>query len=212
MLAGPRLRCSLRDERNSSVFLIGEASLATERAAALQAAQSSSWCEDIAAAMHRAWSCDASVSARGALGQAVGAAPVAGMSLSMASSSIPRCTLGAPIYRLRSSQIERCHPRRGKWTADPGERVQLGPHGWDLAGEGEVSPSAAPPHCHTSCRATLQRPARPPPAEVLTLWPRGSLIYLVLSSRADGALAWLGARPTLRTTYSNHTTHPAQTT
>ena len=139
MLAGPRLRCSLRDERNSSVFLIGEASLATERAAALQAAQSSSWCEDIAAAMHRAWSCDASVSARGALGQAVGAAPVAGMSLSMASSSIPRCTLGAPIYRLRSSQIERCHPRRGKWTADPGERVQLGPHGWDLAGEGEVS-------------------------------------------------------------------------
>ena len=211
MLAGPRLRCSLRDERNSSVFLIGEASLATERAAALQAAQSSSWCEDIAAAMHRAWSCDASVSARGALGQAVGAAPVAGMSLSMAS-SIPRCTLGAPIYRLRSSQIERCHPRRGKWTADPGERVQLGPHGWDLAGEGEVSPSAAPPHCHTSCRATLQRPARPPPAEVLTLWPRGSLIYLVLSSRADGALAWLGARPTLRTTYSNHTTHPAQTT
>ena len=80
MLAGPRLRCSLRDERNSSVFLIGEASLATERAAALQAAQSSSWCEDIAAAMHRAWSCDASVSARGALGQAVGAAPVAGMS------------------------------------------------------------------------------------------------------------------------------------
>ena len=191
MLAGPRLRCSLRDERNSSVFLIGEASLATERAAALQVAQSSSWCEDIAAAMHRAWSCDASVSARGALGQAVGAAPVAGMSLSMAS-SIPRCTLGAPIYRLRSSQIERCHPRRGKGRAESGKKVQLGPHGWDLAGEAEVSPwSAAPPHCLTSCRATLQRPARPPPAEVLTLCARGS-VYL-LSSRAEGVarLAWM---------------------
>ena len=89
MLAGPRLRCSLRDEReSSSVFLIGEASLATERIA-LQAAQSSSWCEDIAAATHRACSCDASVSARGASGKAVGAAPVANsMSLSTTDSSI----------------------------------------------------------------------------------------------------------------------------
>eukprot|EP00320_Phaeocystis_rex_P003993 CAMPEP_0119099298 /NCGR_PEP_ID=MMETSP1178-20130426/185022_1 /TAXON_ID=33656 /ORGANISM="unid sp, Strain CCMP2000" /LENGTH=91 /DNA_ID=CAMNT_0007083279 /DNA_START=519 /DNA_END=792 /DNA_ORIENTATION=+ len=52
MLAGSRLRISLRDDReNRSVFLIGEFNLV--KRIALQAAQSSSRCEDIAAAMHR---------------------------------------------------------------------------------------------------------------------------------------------------------------
>ena len=195
MLAGPRLRCSLRDERNSSVFLIGEASLATERAAALQAAQSSSWCEDIAAAMHRAWSCDASVSARGALGQAVGAAPVAGMSLSMAS-SIPRCTLGAPIYRLRSSQIERCHPRRGKGRAESGEKVQLGPHGLDLAGEAEVSPWV--PHLRTASLLAARPCSARPDLPLLKSSPcalAGRFICSHPGGRRAG-LAW--RRPTLR--------------